>query len=243
MTTNRPQIDHKSTTNRPQNDHKMTTNRPQIDHKMTFSLFRHSSPWEMGMLSVVRGVDFKPNGWFLVDRRTTHSECAQDIKTSTDVVSVCCREKQRQWPKSRQGWCIVGAGTTGNPILGDSEHGNSKVYREWKSKHGLLPERICLHLCRAWQSPTENCHEKPAFSRFASDSTRSFQERIGRGRVYIDGRGHSDIEPTLRGFNHAILGHHALEKNDLFVVEDQLILSRLILCPFAVYECLPCKVN
>ena len=35
-----------------------------------------------------------------------------------------------------------------HPILGDSEHGNSEVNREWKSKHGLLSERLYLHLAQ-----------------------------------------------------------------------------------------------
>ena len=110
---------------------------------------------------IVRGVDFKKKGWFLVDRPIQNErKIEKEAQTWFRFVAGQDNDSGRNPDKARAS-LVLARPVTGrwhqirrhlnglsHPILGDSEHGNSKVNREWKSKHGLLPERLCLHLAR-----------------------------------------------------------------------------------------------
>lgn len=116
---------------------------------------------------ILKGRDFRKEGWFQVDRpikdesgtlknATSHFRfiAGQDNGngTLTDrprVSLVLARIETGRWHQIRKH-----LNGLSHPIIGDSSHGNSKTNREWKEKWGLLPERTCLHLLHLQLPPT-----------------------------------------------------------------------------------------
>ena len=105
---------------------------------------------------ILRGRDFRKEGWFLVDREIK-DESGQLNTASTWFRFVAGQDGvDSNQPRAS---LVLARPTTGrwhqirrhlnglsHPILGDSSHGNSRTNREWRSQRGLLPERTCLHL-------------------------------------------------------------------------------------------------
>lgn len=115
---------------------------------------------------ILRGRDFKKEGWFAVDRpikdesgnlnnATTYFSfiAGQDNGNGTldrpRASLVLAKIKTGRWHQIRRH-----LNGLSHPIIGDSSHGNSKTNREWRDKWGLLPERTCLHLLKLDLPPT-----------------------------------------------------------------------------------------
>jgi tRNA pseudouridine65 synthase len=107
---------------------------------------------------ILRGVDFRERGWFLVDRpikdengrlnsASTWFRFAagqDDAGGSRPRASlVLCRPTTGRWHQVRRH-----LNGLSHPILGDSSHGNSKVNQMWRQQYGVPSERTCLHLSR-----------------------------------------------------------------------------------------------
>jgi len=114
---------------------------------------------------VLRGVDFKEQGWFCVDRpikdeggklnnATTYFRfvAGQDGGDGTRPRAslVLARPVTGRWHQIRRH-----LNGLSHPILGDSSHGVSKVNQEWRRERGLAGERICLHLLELMLPPTD----------------------------------------------------------------------------------------
>jgi tRNA pseudouridine65 synthase len=114
---------------------------------------------------VLRGRDFKQEGWFRVDRPIENRKgISKNATTWFRFVAgqhnangtldrpraslVLARPETGRWHQIRKHLSGLS-----HPILGDSTHGISKENRLWK-KRGLLPERTCLHLAKLELEPT-----------------------------------------------------------------------------------------
>lgn len=109
---------------------------------------------------ILHDVDFKEQGWFLVDR-PIKNEKGVEKNASTWIRFVASQHNERGTLDRPRASLVLARPTTGrwhqirkhlnglsHPILGDTTHGSSRVNREWREKWGLIPERTCLHLCR-----------------------------------------------------------------------------------------------
>lgn len=118
---------------------------------------------------VLKGRDFKKEGWFEVDRPIKDEKgnlnnattffrfiAGQDNGSGTldraRASLVLCRPQTGRWHQIRRH-----LNGLSHPILGDSSHGNSITNREWREKRGLPPERTCLHLLQLKLPETSVC--------------------------------------------------------------------------------------
>lgn len=107
---------------------------------------------------ILRGVDFREQGWFLVDRPikdengrlNSASTWFRFVAGQDDAGGsrpraslVLCRPTTGRWHQIRRH-----LNGLSHPILGDSSHGNSKVNQMWRQQYGVPNERTCLHLSR-----------------------------------------------------------------------------------------------
>ncbi|VEU35956.1 unnamed protein product [Pseudo-nitzschia multistriata] len=110
---------------------------------------------------ILKGRDFRQEGWFEVSRPIKNE--AGTLKNATSYFRfiagqgnengaledvpraslVLARIKTGRWHQIRKH-----LNGLSHPIIGDSTHGNSKTNREWRQKWGLEPERTCLHLLK-----------------------------------------------------------------------------------------------
>lgn len=130
---------------------------------------------------VLKGRDFKKEGWFEVSRPIKDEKGnLNDATTLFRFVAgqdndsgnldrpraslVLARPSTGRWHQIRRH-----LNGLSHPILGDSSHGNSKTNREWREKRGLLPERTCLHLLKLELPETNVCPPINAFCPLADD--------------------------------------------------------------------------
>jgi 23S rRNA-/tRNA-specific pseudouridylate synthase len=135
-----------------------TMTRSSSTHKTYIALVRGEG--------ILKGRDFRQEGWFEVNRPIKNER--GNIKNATSYFRfiagqgnengtldrpraslVLARIKTGRWHQIRKH-----LNGLSHPIIGDSTHGNSKLNREWKGKWGLLPERTCLHLLSLDLPPT-----------------------------------------------------------------------------------------
>lgn len=141
---------------------------------------------------ILRGRDFRQEGWFLVDR-PIRNERGVLKNASTWFRFVAGQDNNRGRDMSRaRASLVLAKPVTGrwhqirkhlnglsHPILGDSTHGNSKVNREWRETRGLPSERTCLHLGRLQVAPTAVSPQGiDARSRLAADMTELLQRHL-----------------------------------------------------------------
>jgi tRNA pseudouridine65 synthase len=140
---------------------------------------------------VLRGRDFKQEGWFRVDRPIENAQgISKNASTWFKFVAgqgnangtldrpraslVLARPETGRWHQIRRH-----LNGLSHPILGDSTHGISKENRLWKKERGLLPERTCLHLVKLELEPT---HVSPdgisVTCPLAPDMLRMLQEHL-----------------------------------------------------------------
>jgi tRNA pseudouridine65 synthase len=140
---------------------------------------------------VLRGHDFKEEGWFRVDRPIENAQgISKNATTWFRFVAgqhnangtldrpraslVLARPETGRWHQIRRH-----LNGLSHPILGDSTHGISKENRLWKKERGLLPERTCLHLVKLELEPT---HVSPdgivVTCPLAPDMLRMLQEHL-----------------------------------------------------------------
>eukprot|EP00980_Cylindrotheca_fusiformis_P028452 scaffold22599_cov139-Cylindrotheca_fusiformis.AAC.43 len=118
---------------------------------------------------LVNGRDLKKEGWFEVNRPIKDESGNMNNATTLfrfiagqdndsgrldrpRASVVLCQPKTGRWHQIRRH-----LNGLSHPIIGDSSHGNSKTNREWRSKHGLAPERTCLHLLKLQLKKTKVC--------------------------------------------------------------------------------------
>jgi tRNA pseudouridine65 synthase len=140
---------------------------------------------------MLRGRDFKQEGWFRVDRPIENAKgISKNATTWFRFVAgqhnangtldrpraslVLARPETGRWHQIRRH-----LNGLSHPILGDSTHGISKENRIWKKERGLLPERTCLHLVKLELEPT---HVSPdgivVTCPLAPDMLRMLQEHL-----------------------------------------------------------------
>lgn len=140
---------------------------------------------------VLRGRDFKQEGWFRVDRPIENANGVSNNATTwfrfvagqhnangtldrPRASLVLARPETGRWHQIRRH-----LNGLSHPILGDSTHGISKENRMWKKERGLLPERTCLHLVKLELGPT---HVSPdgivVTCPLAPDMLRMLQEHL-----------------------------------------------------------------
>ena len=116
---------------------------------------------------ILKGRDFRQEGWFEIDRPIKNERGNSKNATSffrfiagqgnennargdrPRASLVLARIKTGRWHQIRKHLNGIS-----HPIIGDSTHGNSKTNREWKEKWGLQSERTCLHLLKLDLPPT-----------------------------------------------------------------------------------------
>jgi tRNA pseudouridine65 synthase len=115
---------------------------------------------------LLKGRDFRQEGWFEVDRPIKDE--SGNLKNATSYFRfiagqdngngtidrpraslVLARIKTGRWHQIRKH-----LNGLSHPIIGDSTHGISKTNREWIEKWDLKRERICLHLLKLELPPT-----------------------------------------------------------------------------------------
>jgi len=121
---------------------------------------------------ILRGRDFKAEGWFVEDRAIKNENGVEKDATTAFRFVAGQHNDAGQSPEKARASLVLARPVTGrwhqirkhlnglsHPILGDSTHGSSQVNREWKAKRGMPPERTCLHLIRLQIGPTPVCPE------------------------------------------------------------------------------------
>jgi tRNA pseudouridine65 synthase len=140
---------------------------------------------------LLRGRDFKQEGWFRVDRPIENAQgISKNATTWFRFVAgqhnangtldrpraslVLARPESGRWHQIRRH-----LNGLSHPILGDSTHGISKENRLWKKERGMLSERTCLHLVKLELEPT---HVSPdgivVTCPLAPDMLRMLQEHL-----------------------------------------------------------------
>ncbi|KAL3907690.1 MAG: hypothetical protein SGILL_008770, partial [Bacillariaceae sp.] len=115
---------------------------------------------------ILKGRDFRKEGWFKVNRPLNDE--SGNLKNATSYFRFIAGQDNDSGAIDRPRASLVLARIeTGrwhqirkhlhglsHPIIGDSSHGNSKTNREWRKKWGLPAERTCLHLLQLQLPPT-----------------------------------------------------------------------------------------
>jgi len=132
----------------------------------------HSPTTQKTYLAVVRGEgvlkgrDFRREGWFKVDRPI--KDKVGNFKNATSYFRFIAGQDNGNGTIDRpRASLVLARPVTGryhqirkhlnglsHPIIGDSTHGNSRINREWQEKWDLKQERTCLHLLKLELPPT-----------------------------------------------------------------------------------------
>jgi len=132
----------------------------------------HSSSTQKTYLAIVRGEgilkgrDFRREGWFKVDRPIKNK--AGNFKNATSYFRFIDGQDNGNGTIDRpRASLVLARPVTGryhqirkhlnglsHPIIGDSTHGNSRINREWQEKWDLKQERTCLHLLKLELPPS-----------------------------------------------------------------------------------------
>ena len=127
------------------------------------------------------------SGWFLVDR-SIRNENGNEKEARTWFKFLCggeesclilCRPENGRWHQLRKH--LNGLSV---PILGDGNHGNSKVNRMWRSR-GLAEGRIGLHLMRLELPKTAKLAAIDVVAPFPDDLKELVTEHVGPNSINI----------------------------------------------------------
>lgn len=113
---------------------------------------------------LLKGRDFRQEGWFEVDRPIKDE--SGNLKNATSYFRFIAGQDDGNGTRPRASLVLARIKTgrwhqirkhlngLSHPIIGDSTHGISKTNREWIEKWDLKRERICLHLLKLELPPT-----------------------------------------------------------------------------------------
>lgn len=145
-------------------------NTATLSHAMAQSSTRKTYVAIVRGEGILKGRDFRKEGWFRVSRPIKNErgiinnattwfrfvagqDNEQGLLDRPRASIVLARPETGRWHQIRKH-----LNGLSHPILGDSIHGNSRVNREWKTKYGMPPERTCLHLVHLRMEPNCVCH-------------------------------------------------------------------------------------